>query len=234
MRKSYLDRMNLRPSEKRLVVAIALVMFVVLNWALVIPHFSDWGKVQFRMNKARRTLTAFDAEIRQMPVYQAQVRQLGSENSNIAIAEQQLHFANTREAVAASAGVTIASASRVTTRTNQFFMELTQSINLLCKEPELVTFLHSLGSGNSLIRVRDLSLRPDAQRYNLNSSVKLAASYQKRPPAARTTAPAQTRIGSPAPARTNAPAPPPRSIAASPAKPVVPTASPAPQTLNKP
>lgn len=228
MSKSYLDRMNLRPSEKRLVVGVALVMFVVLNWALVVPHFADWGKVQFRMNKARKTLSAFQAEVRQMPVYQARVRELGSENSNIAITEQQLHFANTREAVASQAGVTINNATRVTTRTNQFFMELTQNINLLCKEPELVTFLHNLGSGNSLIRVRDLSLRPDAQRFNLNASVKLAASYQKRP-AVRATTPAPPRTGAPAAVRTEAPAP--RGMAASSATPI-PTAGPAPQTLK--
>lgn len=228
MSKSYLDRMNLRPSEKRLVVGVALVMFVVLNWALVVPHFADWGKVQFRMNKARKTLSTFQAEVRQMPVYQARVRELGSENSNIPITEQQLHFANTREAVASQAGVTINNATRVTTRTNQFFMELTQNINLLCKEPELVTFLHNLGSGNSLIRVRDLSLRPDAQRFNLNASVKLAASYQKRP-AVRATTPPPQRSGAPAAVRTEAPAP--RSVAASSTTPI-PAAGPAPQTLK--
>jgi len=232
MKKGYLDRMNLRPSEKRLVVGVALVMFVVLNWAVVVPHFSDWGKVQFRMNKARRTLAAFQAEVRQMPVYQARVRELGSEHSNIPIQEQQLHFANTRESVASQAGVTINNASRVNIRTNQFFLELSQSINLLCKEPELVTFLHSLGSGNSMIRVRDLSLRPDAQRFNLNAGVKLAASYQKRP-LARATAPGVTTTGTPARARTNAP-PTAGSVAAAAPKSAMPTAAPAPKTLNKP
>ena len=43
-------------------------------------------------------------------------------------------------------------------------------------------FLYSLGSGNSLIRVRDLTLRPDPPRQQLSGTVKLVASYQKNPP----------------------------------------------------
>jgi len=44
-----------------------------------------------------------------------------------------------------------------------------------------VDFLYNLGSGNSLIRVRDLSLRPDPPRQQLSGNVKLVASYQKNP-----------------------------------------------------
>jgi hypothetical protein len=227
MKKSYLDSLNLRPFEKRLVVVIGLLMFFVLNLWVVVPHFSDWGKVQFRMNKARRTLATFEAEVRQMPVYQARVRELGSENANVPLTEQQLHFANTREAVAAQAGVTISSAARVTTRTNQFFLELTQSINLLCTEEQLVTFLHNLCAGNSLIRVRDLSLRPDAPRHRLNAGVKLAASYQKSPIAAPRP-PSITSSASPVRARTDSV---PGQTAAT-----MPSALPSsvPTTLNKP
>ena len=42
-------------------------------------------------------------------------------------------------------------------------------------------FLYSLGSGNSLIRVSDLTLRPDPPRQQLSGTVKLVASYQKNP-----------------------------------------------------
>ena len=44
-------------------------------------------------------------------------------------------------------------------------------------------FLYNLGSGNSLIRVRDLQLSPDAPaRQQLGGTVKLVASYQKNLP----------------------------------------------------
>lgn len=173
----------MRPFEKRLVVVVGLVLFVVLNFWFVIPHFSDWKKTQFRMGKARTTLARYQNEVRQIPVYQAKVRELGAENATIPIEEQNLHFSNTRETVAAEAGVNISNASKVTTRTNQFFLELTQTINLVCPEQQLVEFLYNLGTGNSLIRVRELGLKPDPTGQQLNASVTLAASYQKKPAA---------------------------------------------------
>ena len=45
---SPLDRLNLRPFEKRLVVVVAVVVFLVINAWIVFPHFSDLGKVQQR------------------------------------------------------------------------------------------------------------------------------------------------------------------------------------------
>ena len=41
-----LDRLNLRPFEKRLVVVVAAVLFVVLNAWFVFPHFSDLADAQ--------------------------------------------------------------------------------------------------------------------------------------------------------------------------------------------
>ena len=38
--KTYLD--NLRPLEKRVVVGVAVMAFVVFNLWFVVPHFSDW------------------------------------------------------------------------------------------------------------------------------------------------------------------------------------------------
>jgi hypothetical protein len=179
--KSPLDRMNLRPAERRLVVAVALVLFFMLNLWLVVPHFSDLKKVQTRIAKARKTQALFETEINQVGFYQAKLKELESENLNVPIEEQNIHFANTRERVAAQSGVNLSNASRLQSSTNQFFVELTQTINLQSKEQQLVDFLYNLGSGNALIRVRDLSLRADPSQQQLSASVKLAGSYQKKP-----------------------------------------------------
>ena len=69
--KSYLD--NLRPFEKRLVVGVAVMLFVVLNVAFVLPHFSDWNRVQNRMADAQWTLEKFIKEIEQIPAYTNQI-----------------------------------------------------------------------------------------------------------------------------------------------------------------
>lgn len=176
------DPSGLRPFERRLLVGVGLVLFIVLNFILVIPHFSDLNKVQFRASKARRTLDQYQAEIRQVGDHQKRIREMGAENATVPVEEQSRHFSTTRESVATTAGVTILNASKVSTRTNQFFLELSQTINLVCREQQLVNFLYNLGAGNSLIRVRELSLKPDPTGQQLGTSLTLAASYQKKAP----------------------------------------------------
>jgi Tfp pilus assembly protein PilO len=198
----YLDKLNLRPSEKRLIVGVAAVLFLVLNWWFVWPHFSDWAKVQARMARARRSLETYQKEVQQTNTLWRSVKQLESEGFSVPPEEQTLHFGNTRETVALQSGVQIGVTTKPTTRTNQFFLEISQNISLLAKEQQLVDFLYNLGSSNSLIRVRDLTLRTDAPRQNLNATVKLVASYQKKSTARQSAPSGPNRADVSAPAST--------------------------------
>src|SRR6185312_1478570 len=75
--------------------------------------------------------------------------------------------------------------------------ELTLSAN--AKEKGLVGLLYGLGSGNSMVRVKNMSLRPDPNHYQLSASITLVASYQKKPVAkpSVTTPPAKVAAKSP-------------------------------------
>ena len=44
---------QLRPMERRLVVGVAVVVFLVLNAVFVWPHRSDWSDLSARLDKAR-------------------------------------------------------------------------------------------------------------------------------------------------------------------------------------
>ncbi len=193
--KNLLDRMNLRPAERRLVVAVSLMVFFMLNVWLVFPHFSDLKKVQNRIAKARRTKAEFQKEINQVAFYRARLKDFESENLNVPIEDQSSHFSNTREAAATESDVRL-NVSRIMTSTNQFFIELTQTISLQAKEQNLVNFIYNLGAGNSLIRVRDLSLRPSPSQQELSAQAKLATSYQKTP-LPRAAAPVQVAASAP-------------------------------------
>jgi Tfp pilus assembly protein PilO len=177
-----LDRLNLRPFEKRLVVGVAVVLFIVLNLWFVVPHFSDLGQAQKRRTDALEKIRRWQVEINQMPVYQRQVKEMASEGQDVPAEDQQNQFSRAIQMQQAQSGVNISSTSKQTVRTNQFFLELTQQISVQSPEAQLVDFLYNLGSGNSLIRVRDLALKPDGPRQQLSGTVKLVASYQKNPP----------------------------------------------------
>jgi hypothetical protein len=189
--KSYLD--NLRPLEKRLVVGIGAVLFVVLNFVFVFPHFSDWGRVKTRMDDARWTIDKFKKEIDLIPVYTNSINTLTKEGQDVPPEEQLAEFSRAINLQAGQSQVTILNLQKMTTKTNQFFLELSQGLSVQSTEERLVDFLYSLGAGNSLIRVRGLTIKPDLPRQQLGAGVTLVASYQKKAPApaaAKSTTPA--------------------------------------------
>ena len=193
---SYLDRLNLRPFEKRLVVGVGAVLFLVLNAWFVVPHFSDLNQARDRRLEALKKIERWQAEIDQKAKYEVGINKFRQEGLEVPPEDQQNQFARVIQDQQVRSGVGIQQFGRVTTQTNQFFLELTQPISVQSGEAQLVDFLFNLGSGNSLIRVRDLTLRPDPPRQQLSGTVKLVASYQKNPP--KKGAPA----ASPAPANT--------------------------------
>lgn len=65
-------------------------------------------------------------------------------------------------------------------RTNAFFEEQSGTINFLAEEVGLVNFLYALSSGDSLIRVADMTLNPDPGRMKLQGNIKFVASYHKK------------------------------------------------------
>jgi Tfp pilus assembly protein PilO len=180
--KNPLDRLNLRPFEKRLVVVVAAVLFVVLNAWFVFPHFSDLAQAQKERAEALEKIGRWQAETNQISSYQRQIRELESEGQAVPAEEQQNQFSRAIQMQQAQSGVNITSTSKQTVSTNQFFLRLTEQVSVESGEAQLVDFLYNLGAGTSLIRVRDLALQPNAPRQALSGTVKLVASYQKNAP----------------------------------------------------
>jgi hypothetical protein len=178
--KTYLD--TLRPSEKRLVVGIGLVFFVVLNYWFVLPHFEDWNHLKFDIKKAQDKLEMYRNEIQQSRRYEVEIKRMEGGGYSVPAEDQANHFQSTALDMAIQAGVGFQSTGKVSQSTNQFFLLLSESVTLTAKEDSLINFLYNLGSGDSLIRVRDLGIRPDAPRQNLSATIKLEASYQKKLP----------------------------------------------------
>ncbi|MGH7969325.1 MAG: type II secretion system protein GspM, partial [Limisphaerales bacterium] len=122
---------NLRPFEKRVVVAAGVLLFIVLNFVFVFPHFSDLSDTQFRTTEAQHKLAKFQEEIAQTNTYAAGLRKLEGEGGLDVPAEEQLfQFQNTINIQAGKSGVRFNSNGKVNTQTNQFFLERTQSISV--------------------------------------------------------------------------------------------------------
>ena len=79
----------------------------------------------------------------------------------------------------AANGVRVTRLGRTTTKTNEFFQEYTMRIDFSSKESDIVNFLWKLGESDSMVRVSDLLVKPDKNRYRLDGWMNLTASYQK-------------------------------------------------------
>ncbi|HEY0548400.1 MAG TPA: hypothetical protein VGF13_02295 [Verrucomicrobiae bacterium] len=208
--KSIFDKLNLRPGERRLVIIVMLVVFVVLNFIFVWPHFSDWGKIKARRTIAENLLRQYQREIGNTRTYQAQLKDLEKQGATVQTEAQALSLSTTVQNQAALSGVQVnrydpvrQTALTVGGKTNQFFEEQSGIINVTTEEKSLVDFLYNLGIGSSLIRVRNFTLNPDPPRHKLQGNVTLVASYQKKAPTK--IAPAAAATPPPAARSTNPP-----------------------------
>lgn len=205
------DKLNLRHFERRLVVVVGIILFVVAQVWFVWPHFGDYGKLRARQRAAEKTLQEFRAELAQKDKFAAEVKRLEDEGGLAVPAEDQAtDLLRAVDAQARQSQVSVQSSARPLTITNQFFLERSQQITTVSTEDGLINFLFNLGAGNSLIRVRDLSLRPDQARMRLNANIQLVASYQKNPrraPATGGAAANATPVAARVPAAPPAPSP---------------------------
>lgn len=179
--KKYFDRAS--SMERWFLILSGLLVFIVANLIFVRPLFGDWAKYQTRRDKAQITLKRFEDTIAQSKNLEHVVKDLEGQGMAVPPVDQTVNFMLKIQEQALSSGVAILSNSRQPERTNLFFVERAQAVNTLSGEEELVDFLYHLGSSNSLIRVRGLSLRPDNPRQKLSGNITLVASYQKKAPA---------------------------------------------------
>ena len=194
--KRYFEEM--KPQERRWFVGGAFVVFLMLNWFFVWPHFHDWGRDIARMDRAQYTNNLYSAEVRRMTEYERKIRELQSDGENdVPEEDQAINFVRLYSTRAVANKVQVINQGALVTRTNDpFFLEQQMGITVQADETNLVDFLYSLGEGNSMISVSAMSLHPDPSHQQLNASITMVASYQKKAPA---------RSGAAAPARTVSP-----------------------------
>ena len=193
-------RWNLRPFERRLVVGTAVVLFLVINVVWVWPHFSDWSAMKKRMGDAVWKQEIFQREIDKLPTYKREIATFEKSGAPVPLDDAAVQLMRTVYQQAGQFHVDLNSANaRSRSVTNLFFIEQSLNTTGVAKDEDLVKFLYGLGSDASFIRVRDLTLRPDAPRYRLVVTLQLVASYQKNP---KTAAPAVNTKTTNAPAST--------------------------------
>jgi hypothetical protein len=206
--KEFFARLN--PIERRFVVGVGVLFFLVINLVWVWPHFADWGQTRERMSTESNKLIQFRQGLDKVPGLKREIEKYQKQGEVVPAEEQAVRFVRLIQSQAAQSGVIIVnmgSQRQSAVTNNAFFVEQNETVTLQSGEKQLVDFLYNLGAGTSLIRVKVLSLQPDQSHQQLTSRVTLIASYQRKAPApaARAAAPAKQPASAPIskPAATN-------------------------------
>lgn len=183
---SLFESLNLSPQERRLVVGVLVAVFVFLNFWLVWPHFDDWKELKKSIEQAEKQLADFTSDADLKPMLQKRLADLEERSLALPSADQAVAFDRTFRRCALTNGVRIMASRPGSGRTRpgndpagKFFEEQVVSLDVEADNKQLVNFLHSLGASDSLIRVRDMNLRPGQAQTNLVGSLTLVASYVK-------------------------------------------------------
>ena len=63
--QSFFD--SLSSSERRLVVGVGFIIFLILNMVFVWPRFKDWGELGNRMDQAKQKIAGYNRLINRAP-----------------------------------------------------------------------------------------------------------------------------------------------------------------------
>lgn len=188
------DHLKLSAAERRLVVIVGAVAFVVLNYWLVWPRFGEWRVIGDDIASMERRLKLQNDEIQRRPFYQEAVQRLQSSGTSLPAGEERIQFRRDMERMARETGLQVPRWSDVqpergaNTSTNAFFEPIGLTLSQVSgSEEQFVEFLYRVGTGHSTVRVKELTLAPgnlDARsqgRTNLVGTVKLVANVPRLP-----------------------------------------------------
>ena len=188
--ESIFDKLNLSSGERRLVMAVLVVLMLALAW-MVWGMIPSPGVTQNKIAKAQKQLNSFTNEISKIPDYKKKIGELEGLGSAVIKIEQEVNMRRAINNLTAANGVRVTRTGRMTTKTNDFFLEKSMRIDFSSKESDIVNFLWKLGGNDSMVRVSEMRVRPDKNRFKLDGWMNLTASYQKNPKLARVQPPAQ-------------------------------------------
>lgn len=173
---------QLRPGERRWVVLIGCVVFLVMNYFMVWPQFKQWHANSLAIEKAKATIEQCRPEIGRKAQYDRELKNFtAAGGGDVAADDQILNFSTFYRDRAVENGVQIQSDAMRPPHTNDFSIDLLTTLDVVGGEKNLVGFLYSLGSSASQMRVRDMHLHAiEPNRYQLHASLTIIASYQKK------------------------------------------------------
>ena len=177
------DSLNLSAGERRLIMGMAVVVFVVLNIWFVWPHRGRYKELQQEIVTEKARLHDYQMAQARLPHLKQDLEDLETQGAVVLSSDQGLHFLRSIQSLVNLTGMRINRWEQIKNNrggNNEFFVEKTLPLSYAATDDEnLLKFLTALGEDASLIRVYDLTIKPELNRQALNGRVTLIGSYQK-------------------------------------------------------
>ena len=183
--QSFFD--SLSSSERRLVVGVGIIIFLILNMAFVWPRFKDWGELGNQMDKAKQKIAGYNRLINRATEFKGKLIELEGIGSNVPSESQANELIRmiqdqARKSQLPTPNISPVRLSNERSTNNVFFDQKAYRLTVTTEDMNLVDFLVAIGSGDSMIRVHDLDLKPKPpQNSQLICNMTLVANYQKQP-----------------------------------------------------
>jgi hypothetical protein len=180
------DKLGLRPAERRLLVGVAVLLFIVFNVYFIWPQFKEWGKLKGDIAALTLTRTTYEQERDKLPEYQQKEAELRGRSPAVPASGIGSQLVKEVQNQASQLGKQFAYIKQIDgaqTERSKFFEEKIVNVRFSSwTDTNVLKLLISLGEGSSVIRIRDLSIKPDPSRMKLTGNATMVASYQKADP----------------------------------------------------
>ena len=166
----------------------AAVLFIVLQFWLVWPHFQEWRQTRTALEKAKTTLANYRVAVAQTDEYRKKLEKLEGQGGTGFLSPEQAGtlLIQRISAQARENQVNVSSLNALkgsSSKPNEFFEEQTLRLGVNpTGDKELIDFLVAIGNSDLMVRVKELNLNPDQGGYKLMGSINLVASFQKKSP----------------------------------------------------
>ncbi|MAS76218.1 MAG: hypothetical protein CMO57_07455 [Verrucomicrobiales bacterium] len=196
-RESIFDKYNMSAGERRVVMFVLVVLIGVLAW-MAFDMIPKPEQTNVKISKIKRNLQSWQKELNSVSSYKNRIKELEGMSSAVVKEDQEVDMSRAINKLEALSGINVSRQGRVNSETNTFFIEKSMRIDFSGKENQIVDFLWKLSEGDSLVRVSEMRLRPDKNRYKLEGWMELTASYQKNviAPVVTVTPSAQAKVDS--------------------------------------